>query len=105
MNSELYCEQLGRMYTVLKEKYPALVNRNRVLFQQDNARPHTSGRTLQKLEEFDGVKLLPHPAYSPDLAPSDFHVFRSMVHFLSRSIFDNIADVEQGCREFFASKP
>jgi len=51
------------MYTVLKEKYPALVNSKRVLFQQDNARPHTSRRTLQKLDKFDGVKLLPHPSY------------------------------------------
>jgi len=101
---ELYCEQLGRMYTVLKEKYLALVNMNRVLFQQDNARPHTSRRTLHNLEEFDGVKLLPHPAYSPDLVPSDFNLFMSIAHFLSGRIFDNIADVEQGCCEFFASK-
>ena len=55
INSELYCEQLGRLYTVFKNKYNAFVNRNRVLFQQDNARPYTSRRTLQKLEEFDGV--------------------------------------------------
>ena len=47
MNSELYCEQLGRIYTVLKEKYAALVNRNHVLFQQDNARPHTSRRNYR----------------------------------------------------------
>ena len=33
MNSELYWEQLGRMYTVLKEKYPALVNKNCVLLE------------------------------------------------------------------------
>jgi len=105
MNSELYSEQLGRMYTVSKEKYPAFVNRNRVLFQQDNARPHNSRRTLQKLKEFDGVKLLPHPAYRVDLTPSDFHRFKSMAHFLSGRIFDNIANVEQGCCEFFDSKP
>ena len=65
MNSKSYCEQWGRMYTVLKQKYPALLNRNRMLSQQDNARHQTSRRTLQNLEEFDGVKLLPHPAYSP----------------------------------------
>ena len=58
MNSEIYCEHLDQIYTVLKEKYAALVNRNRVLFQQDNASSHTSKRKLQKLEDFDGVKLL-----------------------------------------------
>ena len=79
--------------------------RNRVLFQQDKARNHTSRRMLHNLDEFDGVKLLPHLVYSPDFAPTDFYIFRSMAHFLSERIFDNIADVEQGCREFFASKP
>jgi len=90
---------------LLKEKYSALVNRNRVLLKQDNSKPHTSRRTPQKLEEFGGLKLLPHPAYSPDLISSDFQPFRSMAHFLSGRIFDNIADVEQRCRQFFASKP
>ena len=93
------------MYTVLKEKYPALVNRNRVLFQQDNSRSHTSRKTPQKLEEFDGVNLLPHPAYSSDLALFDFCLFRSMALFLLGRMFENIADVEQGCREFFVFKP
>ena len=42
--------------------------------------------------------------YIPDLVPSDFHLFRSMAHFLSGRIFDSIVDVEQGCREFFDTK-
>ena len=41
---------------------------------QDNARPHTAARTLAKIEDL-GWKLLTHPPYSPDLAPSDFHLF------------------------------
>ena len=32
-NSEVYCEQVDRIYIVLKERYPALVNRNRVLLK------------------------------------------------------------------------
>ena len=103
INAELYSTQLERVHTVLCERFPELVNRKRVLFQQDNAKPHTAARTQQKIEELEW-ELLPHPAYSPDVAPSDYHLFRSMEHFLRGRRFSKIEDVETGCREFFASK-
>jgi len=72
------------MYEKLKEKYPSLTNLKRVLLQQDNAKPH--------------------PAYSPDLAPSDYYLFRSMAHFLCGRSFSNVKDAEITCLEFFSSK-
>jgi hypothetical protein len=78
INAEVYSQQLEKMCTVLLEKYPALVNRKRVLLQQDNARPHTAKKTLQKIEELEDIELLPHPASSPDLEPSNYYLFRSM---------------------------
>ena len=104
VNAELYCEQLERMYTALQEKYPGLANRKRGLLLQDNAKPHTANRTKLKIEELEGIELLPHPAYSPDLAPSDYHLFRSMAHFLKGLHFNNEQEVEDGCRQFFNSK-
>src|SRR3954469_23682395 len=44
--------------------------------QHDNARPHTVKMTKEKLQAL-GWEVLPHPPYSPDLAPSDFHLFRN----------------------------
>ena len=38
INADLYCAQLDRMYAALTEKYPTLVNRKQVLFEQDNAK-------------------------------------------------------------------
>ena len=105
INAELYCQQLDRVYDKLKEKYPALVKRKRALLQQDNAKPHTAKKTKDKFEELDGVEILPHPAYSPDCAPSDYGLFRSMEHFLRGHRFETFDEVEQACREFFASKP
>jgi transposase len=45
-----------------------------VLFQHDNARPHTACLTLHRIRK-NGWELLYHPPYSPDLALSDYHLF------------------------------
>ena len=54
-----------------------MINKKGVLFHHDNARPHISLVTQQKLREL-GWEVLMHPPYNPDLAPSDYHLFRSL---------------------------
>ena len=46
----------------------------RALLFHDNARPHSAHATVNLLERW-GWEILEHPPYSPDLAPSDFHLF------------------------------
>jgi len=45
-----------------------------VCLLHDNACPHTAAVTIATLEEIHR-EVLPHLAYSPDLAPSDFYLF------------------------------
>ena len=54
INSELYCEQLQRLQQAIKRKRPELINRRGVVFHHDNARPHTSLMTRQKLRGLAG---------------------------------------------------
>jgi histone-lysine N-methyltransferase SETMAR len=75
-----------------------------VVLQQDNARPHMGKKTLQKIEELEGIELLPHPAFSPDLEPSDYCLFRSITQFLRGKKFQSVADVEVAVEELFVSK-
>jgi len=49
-------------------------------------------------------EVLPYPAYSPDLAPSDYHLFSSMDHVLAERHFDSYEDVRKWLDEWFASK-
>jgi len=49
----------------------------------DNAKPHMTKDVLNFLKE-NGVGLMPHPAYSPDLAPCDFWLF----DYIKRHITD-----------------
>ena len=56
------------------------------------------------MQELGGIELLPHPAYIPDLAPSDYHLFRSMAYFLNGRNFENFQALKVGLTEFLASK-
>ncbi|GFX18050.1 histone-lysine N-methyltransferase SETMAR [Trichonephila clavipes] len=82
LNSDLYCQQLDRLKLVIEQKWPELANRRGVVFHQDNARPHTSVVTRQNFWEH-GWEVLMHPPYSPDLAPSDYHLFLTFQNLLS----------------------
>ncbi|GFV90753.1 putative DD34D transposase [Trichonephila clavipes] len=60
---------------------PELINGKGIVCHQDISRRHSSLVTRQKLlmPEWD---VMPHPPYSPDLAPSDYYLFRSLQNFL-----------------------
>jgi hypothetical protein len=60
INSEVYCQKLDRVNKCLKGKRPHLVSREGVVFHQDNARPHVSKMTQQKIKELNW-EILDHP--------------------------------------------
>ncbi|GFY03010.1 mariner Mos1 transposase [Trichonephila clavipes] len=82
LNSDLYRQQLNHLKLAINQKRPESTNGRDIVFYQDNARPHTSVVTRQKLWEF-GWYVLMHPPYSTDLAPSDYHLFLALQNFLS----------------------
>ena len=89
ITADLYVQKLQRVHQSLLEKRPALVNRKYVVLLHDNARPHTATVTQENI-------VLSHPPYSPDLAPSDYHLFRSLQNSLMGTNFFN----EDQFREF-----
>lgn len=101
VNAAFYCEQLQRLDQALKK---CRTKSDKIFFLHDNARPHIAKITRKKLLEL-GWELLPHPAYSPDLAPSDYHLFRSLQSHLSGRTFDNLRQLKTDLQAFFSSKP
>ncbi|GFW04303.1 histone-lysine N-methyltransferase SETMAR [Trichonephila clavipes] len=51
-----------------------------------------------------GWDTLRHPPYSPDLAPSDNHLYHSLDNHHRGKFFINKADVRQALTDFFASR-
>ncbi len=77
VNADLYCRQLTTVMEKLRQLSGRTTSRFRPCLLHDNAAPHTAKVTKETLEAL-GFRVLPHPPYSPDLAPSDFHLFRSL---------------------------
>ncbi|XP_014473233.1 PREDICTED: histone-lysine N-methyltransferase SETMAR-like [Dinoponera quadriceps] len=103
VTTTVYCEQLERMKQELLKKRSVLVNYRKRIFQHDNARSHTAKITQEKIREL-GLELLPHPPYSPDLAPSDYNLFRSLEHILRGKHFNNVEEVKTHLEKFFNAK-
>ncbi|GFY32719.1 mariner Mos1 transposase [Trichonephila clavipes] len=103
INSEVYCHQLDKLNDALQQKSSELINRKGIVFHQDNARPHTSLVTRQKLLQLVWDTML-HPPYSPNLAPSDYYLFRSLQNFLDDKTFTSNEEVKSHLDQFFASK-
>lgn len=50
-------------------------------------------------------EILPHAAYSSNLAPSEYHFFQSLQHYLVDSHFESSEEVDKSINKFINSKP
>ena len=83
INGERHRTQLIRVKRAIAEKRPEYATRHEaIIFHHDNARPHVAIPVKHYLEN-SGREVLPHPPYSSDLAPSDYHLLRSMQNALT----------------------
>jgi histone-lysine N-methyltransferase SETMAR len=104
INAHVYSQQLRQLHEVLLEKRPNLVNQKHVIVLHDNATPHVAKFTQQTIEQF-GWEVIPHPPGSPDLAPSDYHLFLSLRNYLQNKHYEDFDELKSDLTTFFESKP
>ena len=96
INSESYVSTLralkGRLRRVRQDKVKDVI-------QHDNARPHTSRQTQGASQQLE-LPTIPHPPYSPDLAPSDFFLFPLLKKHLKGNHYETKAEVEADVRSW-----
>ena len=119
MNGVLVTHYQPRGVTVTRDTYsqllrdelkPAIRTKRRgllkkgVLLLHDDARPHTARRTIETITDL-GFEVLPHPPYSPDLAPSDFHLFGPLKEALSGRKFHSDDEVQEAVHSWLKGRP
>ena len=103
VTADLYSQQLMRLSEALQRKRPYGGKGEReVILLHDNARPHVAKHTQATIENLDW-EVLPHPAYSPDLAPTDYHLFRSMEHFFREKSYSDSENIKKTSLSFSSS--
>uniref|UniRef100_A0A8D8R8P0 Histone-lysine N-methyltransferase SETMAR n=1 Tax=Cacopsylla melanoneura TaxID=428564 RepID=A0A8D8R8P0_9HEMI len=93
INAVRYCETLNKLKRAIQNKRRGMLT-NGVCLLHDNARPHTANATKQLLDSF-GWDVLNHPAHSPDLAPSDYHLFTALKLHMGGKRFSTDEEVKQ----------
>lgn len=104
ITAEVYSQQLRWLQDVLYEKRPDLADRKDVILLHDNARPHVAKLTERTIGQLRW-EVLPHPPWSPDLAPSDYHLFLSLRNHLSGKHYEDYDELNSDLTVFFESKP
>nr|CDJ97262.1 Transposase domain containing protein [Haemonchus contortus] len=102
ITAEEYCQDIDEMRKKLQLMSLGLVNRKGPIFLHDSACSHVTQITLKKSNEL-GYETLPHPPYSTDLAPIDYHFFKHLDNFLREKRLNSRHDVKSNFLEFFAS--
>ena len=81
---------------------PALVDRKGpILFH--NTWLYIAQPTLKKLNEM-GYKVLPHPPYSPDVSPTDYHFLQASLQLFAAKTLPQQQEAENVSQEFVESQ-
>jgi len=89
LNERLYQEVLVRLRDAVRRKRPELWENQTWMLHHDNAPAHASLIIRSYLAKHQ-TSVVPHPPYSPDLAPADFFLFPKLQTTLKGRRFETI---------------
>jgi hypothetical protein len=102
ITSEVYCETQKKLHRAIQNISRGMLTSGVVLLH-DSERPHTAAHSRAVLEHFNWK--FDHPPYSPDLAPSDYHLFTRtyMKNWLRSQRFNNNEVLMEGVKTWLSS--
>ncbi|GFW42474.1 mariner Mos1 transposase [Trichonephila clavipes] len=93
-NTDPYKQELLNLnHAILEKRAQFKKRKHKVIFLDDNAPHHCAKPTKDIVKALDWEPLA-HAVYSPDLAPSDYHLFASLGHALAGQRFISFENVK-----------
>ena len=103
VTSETFCEKLTLLKESLSVRRP-VSGMSKIVFHFDNARPHTAKDTKNFLTE-ENMTIMPHPPYSPDLAPCDYFLFGYLTSKLRGCKFSSEEEAFEASKKICSTLP
>jgi len=94
---------IDRLKPEIRSKHQGQLSKGIVLLH-DNAHPHTAAHTVETLQKLK-FEVLAHPLYSPDLDPSDYHLFGPLKEALRGRRFTSDQELKEAVHVWFAAQP
>ena len=102
ITSSVYCKTLTKLRRAIQNQRRGMLKSGIVLLH-DNARPHTAAKTKETVQNFKW-ETFDHPPYSPDLAPSDYHLFLHLKNWLASQRFDDFDALKTAVQHWLKSQ-
>ena len=94
VNKQLYQEFLAHLRDAVRRKRPELWENQTWMLHHDNAPAHASLLIRSYLAKHQ-TPVVPHPPYSPDLAPADFFLFPKLKTTLKGRRFKTKEEIQE----------
>jgi histone-lysine N-methyltransferase SETMAR len=99
ITGQYYAQLMGKLKEAIKEKRRGKLSKG-ILLLHDNAPVHKSKVAQAAIREC-GFEQLNHPPYSPDLAPSDYYLFRQLKSNLRGQRFADDEELKSATETWF----
>jgi len=95
LDKQFSLKVLKRLRDSVRKRRPEVWRSGNWFLHHDNAPAHTALSVQQFLAKENNMAVIPHPPYSPDLAPCDFFLFPHMKGQMKGKRFADISEVKK----------
>jgi len=94
VNEQLYQETVARLRDAVRRKRPEMWENQTWMLLHDNVPTHVSLLISSYLAKYQ-ISVVPHPTYSPELAPAEFFLFPKLKTTLKESRLQTIEEIQE----------